>query len=312
MSANRVVTLTLNPAIDLSAATPRLEPLQKLRCTNMRRDPGGGGINVARVIARLGGAVTAIFPSGGISGKLLEQLLRAEGLSQIAIRTELETREDITIFEEQSGQQYRFVMPGSALSAAEQGTVLDALGGAKAQIVVLSGSLPQETPAAIYGEIAKASRARGQHLIVDSSGAALKAALAAGVFLIKPNARELSALSPGALTSEASLIEAARAIVAGGGAEFVALTLADRGARLIGHNEVLRATAPKVTALSTVGAGDSFTGGFAWALAHKQELAQCLRYGVAAGTAALLGHGTELAKADDVHRLARVIEVRSD
>ena len=312
MTASPIVTLTLNPALDLSAATLRLEPLQKLRCTNVRRDPGGGGINVARVIARLGGKVTTIFPSGGISGKLLEQLLHTEALSQIAVRTELETREDVTVFEEQSGQQYRFVMPGAELSKTEQGAMLDALGRCEAELVVLSGSLPQATPATIYGQIAKASRARGQQLIVDSSGEALKAALAEGVFLIKPNARELAALSPRALTSEASFIEAARAIVAGGGAEFVALTLADRGARLVGRNQILRAAAPAVTPLSTVGAGDSFTGGFAWALSHKQELAQCLRYGVAAGTAALLGHGTELARADDVHRLARDIEVHAD
>ena len=312
MPADSIVTLTLNPALDLSAATPRLEPLQKLRCTDVRRDPGGGGINVARVIARLGGSVTAIFPSGGISGKLLEQLLRAEALSQIAIRTELETREDVTIFEEQSGQQYRFVMPGAALSEAEQGAMLDAFGRCDGEIVVLSGSLPQATPPSIYGQIAKAGRARGQQLIVDSSGAALKAALAEGVFLIKPNARELASLSPQPLNSEDAFIAAARAIVAEGAAEFVALTLADRGARLIGRNQILRATAPAVTPLSTVGAGDSFTAGFAWALAQKQELAQCLRYGVAAGTAALLGHGTELARADDVHRLARGIEVHAD
>ena len=312
MPADRIVTLTLNPAIDLSAATGRLEPLQKLRCTNVRRDPGGGGINVARVIARLDGKVTAIFPSGGISGKLLEQLLRAEGLNQIAIGTELETREDVTIFEEQSGQQYRFVMPGAALSAAEQGAMLDALSRSEAELVVLSGSLPQATPASLYGQIARAVRGRGQQLIVDSSGAALKAALAEGVFLIKPNARELSALSAQPLASEDSFIAAARKIVDAGGAEFVALTLADRGARLIGRSQILRATAPKVTARSTVGAGDSFTGGFAWALAQELDLAQCLRFGVAAGTAAILGHGTELAKADDVHRLARVIDVRAD
>jgi 6-phosphofructokinase 2 len=312
MPPDRIVTLTLNPAIDLSATTSRLEPLQKLRCTDVRRDPGGGGINVARVIARLDGKVTAIFPSGGISGKLLEQLLRAEGLNQIAIATALETREDVTIFEEQSGQQYRFVMPGAALSSAEQGAILDALAQREAELVVLSGSLPQGTPPALYGQIARAVRARGQRLIVDSSDGALKAALAEGVFLIKPNARELSALSAQALTSDAAFTAAARAIVEGGGAEFVALSLGDRGAWLIGRNQILRASAPRVRVRSTVGAGDSFTGGFAWALAQQQDLAQCLRYGVAAGTAAILGHGTQLAQADDVHRLARVIAVHAD
>lgn len=312
MSVDRLVTLTLNPAIDLSAATPKLEPLQKLRCKNMRRDPGGGGINVARVIARLGGKVTAIFPSGGISGKLLEQLLRAEGLSQIAVPTQKETREDVTVLEEATGQQYRFVMPGAALSDTEQGALLEALCDCPADIVVLSGSLPEGVHADVYGQIAETCHARGQRLVVDSSGPALKAALSHGVFLIKPNARELDALSERTLTTEEDLIAAARAVIAQGGAKFVALTLAERGARLISRNSVLRATAPTVTPLSTVGAGDSFTGGFAWALSRKLDLSQCLRYGVAAGTAALLGHGTELARADDVHRLADAIAVEAN
>ena len=144
MLAQHVVTLTMNPALDLSAAVGKVEPIHKLRCTEPRRDPGGGGINVARVLRRLGGDVSAVFPVGGLAGAELEALMQAEGVHAVPVAIAGDTREDVTIMETTSGRQYRFVMPGPTLSAAEQTRCLDALvlphGGA--DLVVASGSLP--------------------------------------------------------------------------------------------------------------------------------------------------------------------------
>ena len=114
-----IVTVTPNPAIDIATSVPMVTPLQKLRCTAARRDPGGGGINVARVVQRLGGDVIAIYPVGGSTGQLLRRLVDRENIRSIVIEVSEETREDFTVTEERSGQQYRFVLPGAPLSKSE-------------------------------------------------------------------------------------------------------------------------------------------------------------------------------------------------
>src|SRR5579872_2345788 len=114
-----IVTLTMNPAIDLSVSVERVAPFHKLRAASDRRDPGGGGINVARVVKRLGGDVTAMFPAGGALGELLRRLVDAEGISALTTTIAGETREDFTVLERATGAQYRFVLPGPFLAESE-------------------------------------------------------------------------------------------------------------------------------------------------------------------------------------------------
>ena len=188
-----IVTLTMNPAVDLSTSVDRVVPVHKLRCSPARRDPGGGGINVARVATRLGAAVKALYPRGGDTGALLRRLIDGEGIASLAVHVAGETREDITVFEEDTGEQFRFVFPGPELSRAEWRECLSAIGRLKGRpaIFVASGSLPPGVPEDFYAQAARAAKACGARVIVDTSGAALKAALEAGLFLIKPNLREL-------------------------------------------------------------------------------------------------------------------------
>jgi len=305
MLAHHVLTLTVNPALDLSTEVEKIEPMHKLRCTAPRRDPGGGGINVARVIRRLGGEVSAVFPIGGPAGASLETRLRAEHIHCVPVPISGETREDFTVRECASNRQYRFVMPGPELTAQELAQCLDALHSAEtgSDFVVASGSLPPGTGPDFYAQIARGTKAHGRKLIVDTSGAALKAALSEGVWLAKPNLRELRALTGKPLAEESDWLTAAREIVAQGGAEIVALSLAEMGARLVTRGEVWAAHAPPIAPVSTVGAGDSFVGALTWALARDASLPDALRHAVAAGTAALLSHGTELCHAEAVHRL---------
>ena len=100
----QIITLTVNPAIDVSTSAGRIAPFTKLRCAPARRDPGGGGINVTRVVSKLGGEAAAIYPAGGATGQLLRQLLEREGLQSLAIPTSEVTREDFTVFEETTKQ----------------------------------------------------------------------------------------------------------------------------------------------------------------------------------------------------------------
>jgi 6-phosphofructokinase 2 len=306
-----IVTLTLNPALDLSADTDEIVPSHKLRCVEPRRDPGGGGINVARVLRRLGREVRAVFPIGGLIGAHLAELVRAEAVDVVAVPVESETREDVTITERLSGRQYRFVMPGPVLTQNEVTACLDALDLADAhpEFVVASGSLPAGVTPDVYAAVARRAKAHGVRLIVDTSGEALRAALREGVWLVKPNLRELREFTGMALGDEAGQIAAARDILARGDAQMVALSLAEKGARLITKSQAWAAHAPPVDMVSAVGAGDSFVGGLTWALSRDLPLPEALRHAVAAGTGALLSHGTGLCHAEAVQTLLPQVSV---
>lgn len=300
-----VITLTMNPAIDLSTSVARVMPTHKLRCASAGRDPGGGGINVARVVSRLGGDVTAVYPTGGVSGQLLRRLVEREGVTSSTFDVFEETRLNVTVLEGQSGDEYRFVLPGPSLAPLEWQQGLDTLERLSEQpaILVMSGSLPPGAPEDFYARAARVTKSRGAKTVLDTSGPALAAALEEGVSLIKPNLRELRELTGQELEDEASWHAACSGLVASGQTEVVALTLGDKGALLVSRDGALRAPALPIDAASAVGAGDSFLGGMVWALASGNDLEEAFRYGVAAGSAALLTPGTQLCRRDDVMRL---------
>ena len=306
-----IVTLTPNPAIDLSTSVERVAPIQKLRCAPLRRDPGGGGINVARVVQRLGGQVAAIYTAGGATGALLRRLLNAEGIAGIAVEADQETRENFTVLEQDSGNQYRFVLPGTALSDAEWRACLQAIVGMlpPPRFIVGSGSLPPGVPDDFYAQAAKIAKACGAKMVLDTAGAALARGLSEAVYLVKPNRRELQDLVGHTLTGPDTWVRASRSLVESGRAEVVALTLADAGALLVTADLACRGHAPAVKIMSAVGAGDSFLGGMVWSLAAGDSLIDAFRSGIAAGTAAVLKPGTELCDPDDVLRLREEIEL---
>jgi 6-phosphofructokinase 2 len=180
---------------------------------------------------------------------------------------------------------------------------------AHTRFVVCSGSLPPGVPNDFYRRIAEATRRAGRDIIVDSSGAPLKAVLEAGVYLLKPSLSELRDIFSAALDIRADQIAACRALVENKHAEVVALTLGEQGAILVTRERVLRARALPIEPKSVVGAGDSFLGAMIWALTCGRALDEAFRYGVAAGSAALLVPGTELCKRDDIERLVEEVEL---
>jgi 6-phosphofructokinase 2 len=306
-----IVTFTPNPAIDVSTTVERLMPIRKLRCGPARREPGGGGINVARVVKRLGGEVTAIYPRGGATGQLLSRLVERERIAAVTSETAEETREDFSVHETASGQQFRFVLPGPELAEPEWRVCLDMLrtAVAGARYVVASGSLPPGVPIDFYARACRIAKAANAKFMLDTSGPALSAALAEGVYLVKPNLRELCDVVGDRLDDEAAWVRAGTALVKGRQAEILALTLGDRGALLIDGDHVLRAEPPPLAPVSSVGAGDSFLGALVWGLASEWDIAKAFRLAVAAGSSAVLNPGTELAHADDARRLAASIKV---
>lgn len=302
-----ILTLTMNPALDVSTAVERVVATHKLRCGPARVDPGGGGVNVARVVHRLGGEACALYVVGGPTGEAYRQLLEAEGVSGVPIAVAGSTRQDFTVDETATGEQYRFVLRGPELSQGEWRGALGILEEhvAAGSYVVASGSLPPGVPDDFYARVARLCREREARCVLDSSGEALRAALEEGVCLVKPNRRELCGLTGRALDTAEEQERAARELVDGGQAEIVALTLGADGAVLAWRDGVLRLPALEVEAQSAVGAGDSFVGAMVLALARDRPLVEAFRYACAAGAAALLTPATELCRRDDVLRLDR-------
>ena len=307
----QIVTLTMNPAVDLSTAVTRMAPFTKMRCAPGHRDPGGGGINVARVLHRLGIDATAIYPAGGVTGQLLRNLVEREGVPDILIPVQNETREDVTVFDETTREQFRFVFPGAALSELEWQDCLAAIGRVTPPpaFVIASGSLPAGVPDDFFGRVARACKGQSK-VIVDTSGPRLMAALEQGVYLIKPNLHEFMALAGLSTSDEATLVAAAIDLIDRGQTEIVALSMGPEGALLVTRDIALHAQGLPIDAVSVSGAGDSFLGAMVWSLVNDGRLETALRYAVAAGSAALLSPGTELCRTADVHRLVTDVAVR--
>jgi 6-phosphofructokinase 2 len=306
----QIVTLTINPALDVSTSVKKIVPFTKMRCAPAHRDPGGGGINVARVLRRLGIDATAIYPAGGATGQLLANLVEREGVRSIVIPAMNDTREDLTIFDETTREQFRLVFPGAPLSDGEWQACLASLARITPApaFVIASGSLPAGVPRDFFGKVAQTSNAHSR-VIVDTSGPFLKPALEAGVYLIKPNLGEFQELAGIASADDAALIEAGRRLFGRYRIEIIALSMGPAGALLVTRDTVLRANGFPIEPISVSGAGDSFLGAMVWSLANNSSLEMALRYGVAGGSAALLNPGTELCRPEDVHRLASEVIV---
>lgn len=307
-----ILTVTLNPSIDVSTATETVTPEHKLRCEEATRHPGGGAVNVARVLKRLGAECRALYPAGGILGRLLRALLEQEGVEGIAIDIAADTRESFTVLERASGREFRFVLPGPHLAPEEWQACLDQVAGLPQApaFIVASGSLPPGAPEDFYARLARLAREQGSRMVLDASGSALAAGLDEGVYLVKPNLRELRALTALPLEEERDWTAAAHGLVDAGKAEVVALSLGHRGALLAAAGHTLRAPAIPVQIASTVGAGDSFVAAMVWRLAAGGGLEEAFRSGIAGGTAALLAPGTTLAHKEDTERLAGQVELR--
>ncbi|AEI47106.1 1-phosphofructokinase [Runella slithyformis DSM 19594] len=298
-----IVTLTVNPAVDKSTIIDRLIPEQKLRCDPPRFDAGGGGINVSKAIRRLGGKSLAIFTAGGLPGQLLAKLVRQEQIDAKIIETAEWTRENFVVSETSTNAQYRFGMPGAALSETETQAILEALEQSEADYIVASGSLPPHMDVNFYEKVAEISKNIGARLILDTSGEPLRAACDEGVFLLKPNIGELEALVGTSNLETDDVDDAARSLIGDGKCEVVIVSLGPKGAILVTKDLCEHIPAPPVQKRSTVGAGDSMVAGMTWALTQGLSYPDMLRWGVACGSAATMNEGTQLFLRADVERL---------
>lgn len=300
-----IITLTMNPALDIATSVPRIRPTKKLRCAAPSYDPGGGGINVARAIVALGGQAVAVFPSGGSAGAEIERMLEAEQVPFEAVAIKCATRESLSVDEAVTGRQYRFMLPGPPMSSSDQSRCLQALRDLpqKPLWLVASGSLPPGVPDGFFANVGQLCRSLGIRLVLDTSGPALAACEGLQVAMIKPSLLELAQVTGKSLDGEAATAAAARNLVRRRFADAIVVSMGARGALLVTAEIEHAFEAISVPVRSTVGAGDSMLAGITLSLARNVPLLEAVAYGVVAGAAAVMAPGTSLAKLADVIRL---------
>ncbi|MFE3795020.1 1-phosphofructokinase family hexose kinase [Nocardia tengchongensis] len=308
-----IVTLTMNPAIDLATTAAHIAPTDKIRCTAPRFDPGGGGINVARTVAALGEPVTAIFPAGGPPGRLLEELVRDAAIPMRPVPVADHTRENFAVTATDTGEQYRFVLPGPRLTAPEVHRCLAEIERAaqECRYVVASGSLPPGVPATFYQTLADLLSDLGVPLVLDTSGAALRA-VGHGVHLIKPSVRELTEFAGRPLPDRESRVAAARELVERGVSEIVVVSMGAAGTLAVTRDDARWLTSIEVPVRSGIGAGDAQVGGIVVGLARGYPLDAAVRLGIAAATAALASPGTGPGRPDRIAELFQQLSPRPD
>jgi 6-phosphofructokinase 2 len=309
VTGHRIVTLCMNPALDITTSTPQVRPTDKLRCSAARYDPGGGGINVALVSQVLGASATAVFPAGGPAGEVVNNLLVAEGLPVHRVSVGGSTRESFTVNESDTVRQYRFVLPGPELTVAEQTECLLHLRRAAAPtrtgepaIVVASGSLPPGVPEDFYQQVSNVCAELGATFVLDSSGGGL-AHIDSGVFLLKPSLRELRECLGRELSTEAEQLAGARELIERDVSRYVLVSMGAAGAMLATREGGHRFAQVEVPPGSGVGAGDAMVAGVTVGLTRGWPLTKAVRFGIAAGAAMLLTPGTAPCTRADAERL---------
>ncbi len=302
-----IITLTMNPSLDYSSDAETVEPTRKIRCSAPVPYPGGGGVNVSRVIGILGGDSLAVIVGGGHTGQVFADLLNEENVDFRFVRTAEGMRASLNVFERSTGLEYRFVPSGAELQETEWRAVLEMLDFVTPRYLVLSGSLPRGVPDDFYARVARLARGHGSRVVLDTSGPPLLAAIEEGVHLVKPSRRELEQIQGGEARDEAEQETMAQDLVERGKAELVAVTLGAHGAILASKEGCQRRPSPEVEVRSASGAGDSFVAAMTLALHRGRPIAEAFAWGIAAGAATAMTPGTVLCHRSDVERLLQQV-----
>ena len=311
---NKIITLTVNPAIDKSTSVDGIRPNSKLRCNIPVYEPGGGGINVSRVIQELGGTSLCMYMAGGPTGTHLQNQLTALNIVQQVIPISGWVRENLAVTDTKNNEQYRFGMPGPIVEESEWKSALMQLDTVLSEndFLVVSGSLCPGMPVDFFAKVSKITKKNKAKYILDTSGEALIKGANEGVYLLKPNLGELATLCGINEISYVELESVAKNFLKNNPCEILVISMGPQGAMIVSNNEVNYIKAPIVFQKSTIGAGDSMVAGMVLALAQEKSISDMASYGVACGTAATMTEGTQLCKKKDVDKLNKWIIENSE
>ncbi|MFC5065348.1 1-phosphofructokinase [Actinomycetospora atypica] len=292
-----IVTVTPNPSIDRTVEVPELVPGAVLRATGHRVDPGGKGVNVSRVLAHFGRPTLAVMPGG--EGELAS-LLRRAGVRPVCTPATGATRVN-TALVEPDGTTTKVNEPGLLLTAAQLDALVDTVRvhASSADWVVTAGSVPTGAASDLHGRIVRAARRAGARVAVDTSGDALRHAVAERPDLVKPNVAELAELVGHPLPALADVLAAARELCSDG-IDTVLVSMGAAGALVVDRDESWHVASPSVAVRSTVGAGDSTLAGYLIALGAGAKKPDALVHAVACGAAAVGLPGTAVPGPADV------------
>lgn len=301
-----ILTVTLNPALDLSTAADDVRPDLKLRCDKPMVDPGGGGINVSRAIKIMGGRSTAMVALGGATGSRIAEMLKADGLSLVRLTAPGETRQSLAVTDRSTGGQYRFVLPGPEWHTTHVADMMSAITEAARAggWVVVSGSNPPGVAPGFEQMLTVRLTGGRARLMVDTSGEALRALAGSSipVDVLRMDSHEAEALADRPLPLRSDSAGFAAGLVKDGAARAVIVARGADGSVIAGPDGAWHAEAARVPVVSAVGAGDSFVAGFVLAVARDWPVSEALALGAAAASAAVMTPATELCHAQDVNR----------
>ena len=271
---------------------------------------GGRGINASRVLASFGAKTLAIVTSGGPMGERFEKLVTESGFPTSVVKIKNEIRVNFTITDRQ-GLTIKLNERGPRITRDELARVEKAVeaGLETASWLMLCGSIPPDVSPAFYTKLIKKARDRKVKTLLDTDGEALLHGVEAGPTVVSPNQPEAERLLNRALITRAHFVEAVTRIKAMG-AESVMLSLGSRGVVAVDNNQLIEALPPRVEALAPIGAGDALAAAFVWAATKKKDFAECVRWGVAAGTASARLAGVEFANLEQTREVYKQVEVR--
>lgn len=308
-----IYTVTLNPALDKTVEIPSLTVDAVNRITSMRTDPGGKGINVSKVIQKLGGASVAAGILGGDAGRAILSALTEMGLTTLFHFVEGETRTNMKIIDPDNHTNTDINEPGVTVSEEILEKLLEELLAkvTKEDIVVISGSMPKGSPKDTYYTWTKAFREKGAKVILDADGDLLKAGLKASPYLIKPNNHELGALTGRALETPEEIAETAAELMKEYGIGKVVASMGGDGAVYVTKDKTIYAEGLKVPVGSTVGAGDSVVAALAVSEEEGKTLEETVRLSTAVGAANVMCSGTQAAEYEVVETLLPKVVFRT-
>ncbi|MFO7171440.1 MAG: 1-phosphofructokinase [Bacillota bacterium] len=305
-----ITAVALNPAIDRTVLAPGFRAGATNRVASSRLDPGGKGINVARVARALGAEVQVLGFLGEDNAGLILRSLSQQGIRHEFVPVPGENRVNLKIIDPGTGELTELNDTGFSVTGGQVAAFVhllkERLPGTA--VLVLAGSLPQGVPATLYRELIHLAHEVGVPAILDADGEPLRVALEARPTLIKPNREEAERLLGRPLVSRGDVVAAARELLARGPA-MVAVSSGAEGAALVTPGDGWWATPPAIRPGSTVGAGDAMVAGFAVALARGLPLPEALRLATAAAAATARMEGTQVCSADAVATLLPEVTV---
>lgn len=302
-----IITLTLNPTIDMSAETAHVIPNHKTRCHSIQYEPGGGGINVARAISILGSTCTSVYLAGGDNGNMLNYKIKNIGNKNYPVRIKNPIRLNITVLDKTTKEQFRFIFPGPVVEKDEHNNIINLLKKLikPGDFVVASGSLPQGIPEDIYARIARITERLNGKYIIDTRGYALRSALKQGVYLNKSNSREIQEIVGSDIMDESKQETILENLIRKKWSHITVVSLGAAGALVATQHAFYRFRSPNVAIKSRVGAGDSMLAGIVLNLAQGNPIETAVLYGIAAGASAVMTPRTELCRRKKTEQLFR-------